>query len=334
MERRGRWRRTSSTTGCCGGGPAATSPPPVSIRIRRWTSAARRAARSRSWRPSTGRLLGSAGVGQAPASVHPGAVYLHQGESMSSTRWISRMAIAFVHADDPGYTTFARELTDIAVTGPGERTTYGAVTLGLVPVSVTNTVIGYLRRRLSGEVIDFVELDMPTRTLPTVAVMCTITPEALRQQRNRSCCASRDRCTPPNTPRSACCRWWPAATAATSAGCRQRSVPTDCRRSSSTTAIPAVPASPTAASGRSRRGGGDGCGDRGLRMPAWLPVVRAVAEMRQRQRSARQGGCDRGAAHGADRAGVTTDPSAVESQLGHHATANPIGGETTLRSAS
>ena len=29
----------------------------------------------------TGRLLGSADVGQAPASVHPGAVYLHQGES-------------------------------------------------------------------------------------------------------------------------------------------------------------------------------------------------------------------------------------------------------------
>src|SRR5205807_5810600 len=29
----------------------------------------------------TGRLLGTAGAGQAPAAVHPGAVYLHQGES-------------------------------------------------------------------------------------------------------------------------------------------------------------------------------------------------------------------------------------------------------------
>ena len=36
---------------------------------------------------------------------------------------------------------------------------------------MTNTVIGYLRRRLDGEVIDFVELDMPTRTLETTAVM-------------------------------------------------------------------------------------------------------------------------------------------------------------------
>jgi DEAD/DEAH box helicase domain-containing protein len=58
---------------------------------------------------------------------------------------------------------------------------YGPVTLGLVPVSVTHRVIGYLRRRLSGEVIDFVELDMPEHCLPTTAVMYTITPEALAE---------------------------------------------------------------------------------------------------------------------------------------------------------
>ena len=128
----------------------------------------------------TGRLLGSAGVGQAPASVHPGAVYLHQGESYVVDSLDFEDGIAFVHSEDPGYTTFARELTDITVTGQGERTTHGPVTIGLVPVAVTNTVTGYLRRRLDGEVIDFVELDMPTRTLDTVAVMCTITPEALQ----------------------------------------------------------------------------------------------------------------------------------------------------------
>jgi DEAD/DEAH box helicase domain-containing protein len=128
----------------------------------------------------TGRLLGSAGAGQAPASVHPGAVYLHQGEVYVVDSLDFEDGVAFVHEEDPGYTTFARELTDIVVTGQGERKTFGPVTVGLVPVSVTNTVTGYLRRRLDGEVIDFVELDMPTRTLDTVAVMCTITPEALQ----------------------------------------------------------------------------------------------------------------------------------------------------------
>ncbi|OBG59728.1 Zn-binding domain-containing protein, partial [Mycobacterium sp. E735] len=127
----------------------------------------------------TGRLLGSTGVGQAPASVHPGAVYLHQGESYVVDSLDFDDAIAFVHAEDPGYATFAREITDIAVTGTGERAQYGPVTLGLVPVTVTHQVVGYLRRRLSGEVIDFIELDMPEQTLATTAVMYTITEEAL-----------------------------------------------------------------------------------------------------------------------------------------------------------
>jgi DEAD/DEAH box helicase domain-containing protein len=127
----------------------------------------------------TGRLLGSTGVGQAPASVHPGAVYLHQGDSYVVDSLDFQEGIAFVHAEDPGYATFAREITDIAVTGQGERFAFGSVTLGLVPVTVTHQVVGYLRRRLTGEVIDFIELDMPQRTLPTNAVMYTVEPNIL-----------------------------------------------------------------------------------------------------------------------------------------------------------
>jgi len=127
----------------------------------------------------TGRLLGTTDTGRAAASVHPGAVYLHQGDSYLVDSLDFDEGMAFVHAEDPGYATFARELTDIAVTGPGERRTFGPVTLGLVPVSVTHQMVGYLRRRLNGEVLDFVELTMPPHPLDTIAVMCTITPEAL-----------------------------------------------------------------------------------------------------------------------------------------------------------
>ena len=127
----------------------------------------------------TGRLLGSTDAGQALSTVHPGAVYLHQGETYLVDSLALDDRVAFVHAEDPGYATFARELTDITVTGAGQRVAYGAVTLGLVPVSVSRRMIGYLRRATSGEVIDFVELDMPERVLPTTAVMYTITPEAL-----------------------------------------------------------------------------------------------------------------------------------------------------------
>ncbi|WP_445163223.1 DEAD/DEAH box helicase [Mycobacterium sp. Dal123C01] len=129
----------------------------------------------------TGRLLGSTGAGQAPASVHPGAVYLHQGDTYVVDSLDFEDGIAFVHAEDPGYATFAREITDINVTGSGERLTFGPVTLGVVPVRVTHQVVGYLRRRLSGEVIDFIELDMPEHVLDTTAVMYTITPETLER---------------------------------------------------------------------------------------------------------------------------------------------------------
>lgn len=127
----------------------------------------------------TGRLLGSVDAGRAPATVHTGAVYLHQGESYVVDSLDIEGQIAFVHAEDPGYTTFAREITDIDVTGEGERAWFGPVSLGLVPVTVTRQIVGYLRRLPTGEVLDFVDLDVPPATLPTMAVVYTVTAEAL-----------------------------------------------------------------------------------------------------------------------------------------------------------
>ena len=128
----------------------------------------------------TGRMVGSTEAAQAPGTVHPGAVYLHQGESYVVDTLDLPRGVALVHAEEPGYSTFAREITDITVTGAGERVDYNSVTLGLVPVSVTHQVIGYLRRAVSGEVLGFTDLDMPAHQLTTMAVMYTITPDALQ----------------------------------------------------------------------------------------------------------------------------------------------------------
>ncbi|WP_046300255.1 DEAD/DEAH box helicase [Mycobacterium sp. UM_Kg27] len=127
----------------------------------------------------TGRLLGSVDAGRAPATVHTGAVYLHQGESYVVDSLDTERQIAFVHAEDPGYATFAREITDIDVTGQGERAWFGPVSLGLVPVTVTRQIVGYLRRLPTGEVLDFIDLDVPPATLPTMAVVYTVTAAAL-----------------------------------------------------------------------------------------------------------------------------------------------------------
>ena len=67
----------------------------------------------------TGRLLGMADGGAAAGSVHPGAVYLHQGESYLVRELDLDAAIALVEAKDPGYATYAREVAQVRIVHGG-----------------------------------------------------------------------------------------------------------------------------------------------------------------------------------------------------------------------
>ncbi len=127
----------------------------------------------------TGRLIGTADAGRAPATLHPGAVHLHQGETFVVDELDLDGGLALVHPEDPEWTTSAREVTDITVDEVLHRREHGAVVSALVRVEVSHQVVGYLRTRPSGEVLDLLELDMPRQTLPTRAVMYTVTPELL-----------------------------------------------------------------------------------------------------------------------------------------------------------
>ncbi len=127
----------------------------------------------------TGRLLGTADAGRAQATLHQGAVHLHQGETYVVDELDLEDGVAFVHAAEPGWTTSARQVTSIAVDAVTQYRAHGHVTAGLAQVRVTSQVIGYLRTLVTGEVLDLVELDLPPQTLPTRAVMYTVTPELL-----------------------------------------------------------------------------------------------------------------------------------------------------------
>lgn len=129
----------------------------------------------------SGRLLGTVDAGRAPATAHPGAVHIHQGESFVVDHLDLDEGLALVHPEEPDWTTSAREVTDIAIADIAEHKRYGDVGVALVQVEVTHQVVGYLRRLSSGEVLDSVELDMPAQTLHTRAVMYTITPELLEE---------------------------------------------------------------------------------------------------------------------------------------------------------
>ncbi|EHR53179.1 helicase/secretion neighborhood putative DEAH-box helicase [Saccharomonospora marina XMU15] len=122
----------------------------------------------------TSRLLGTVDPGGACHTVHPGAVYLHQGSSYVVDELDLESGLALVHAEDPEWNTSAREVVDIAVLDTVHKQAYDGVTVGLGEVAVTSQVVGYLRRLPSGEVIDHVPLDLPERVLRTRAVWYTI----------------------------------------------------------------------------------------------------------------------------------------------------------------
>ncbi|MEU8631584.1 DEAD/DEAH box helicase [Amycolatopsis sp. NPDC048633] len=127
----------------------------------------------------SGRMLGTVDPGSACFAVHPGAVYLHQGSSYVVDELDLEQGLAMVHAENPDWTTTPREIVDIAVLGTQEKQDFGGVSVCLGEVAVTSQVVGYLRRRPSGEVLDHTPLDLPEQSLRTRAVWYTVSSELL-----------------------------------------------------------------------------------------------------------------------------------------------------------
>ena len=127
----------------------------------------------------TGRMLGTVEGAAAPASVHPGAVYLHRGESYVVDDLDLDARLALVHAAAPDWRTDARSTADVAVVRVTEHRDHGAVRVSFGEVSVTTQVTAYQRRTPDGVVLETVPLDMPAQTLATRAVWYDVDEEAL-----------------------------------------------------------------------------------------------------------------------------------------------------------
>jgi DEAD/DEAH box helicase domain-containing protein len=128
----------------------------------------------------TGRLLGTVDSSSAHSQAHTGAVYLHQGEPYVVEQLDLEEAVALVRADDPDYSTSARDVTDIVVASVLRTTAYDGVRLSFGTVDVTHQVVSYLKKRVgSGEVLGEEPLDLPPRQLTTRAVWYTVSPGLL-----------------------------------------------------------------------------------------------------------------------------------------------------------
>ncbi len=129
---------------------------------------------------STGRVLGSVDAASAHHAVHPGAVYLHQGETHVVEELDEEGSVALVRREDVEHTTSARTTTEVRILAEARSRDWGPVRLSTGTVEVTSQVTSYLRRRAAtGQVLGEEPLDLPERVLRTSAVWWTVPPDLL-----------------------------------------------------------------------------------------------------------------------------------------------------------
>ena len=124
---------------------------------------------------SSGRVVGTVDGGSAHGTAHPGAVYVHRGESWLVEQLDLEGHVAFMERAETDYSTSAREVTDIRILAERDHVMWGDCRLSFGSVAVSHQVVSYLRRRQpSGEVIGEEPLDLPVRSLHTGSVWWTV----------------------------------------------------------------------------------------------------------------------------------------------------------------
>jgi len=125
-------------------------------------------------------LIGTVDRSRAFTSVHPGAIYLHQGQHYRVERLDLDDHAAWVVAVDPDETTQARSETSVTILETEQTTDIGSARLALGTVEVTDRVTGYRRLSLlGGENLGDVDLDLPPTCLTTRAFWYTVDPAEL-----------------------------------------------------------------------------------------------------------------------------------------------------------
>ncbi len=107
----------------------------------------------------------------APQRVHPGAIYLHQGESYLVTEYSEELRHAIVQPVAADYYTQPRELNDVRIVRSLRHRQLPATTAYLGRVRVSSRVVGYRRLQQSSEaVLEEAPLEMPLTEFETVAL--------------------------------------------------------------------------------------------------------------------------------------------------------------------
>ena len=136
---------------------------------------------------STGRILGTVDPVTADRVVHPGAIYLHQGEHWLVTELDGESSEAYTTAASGEYDTIPVTESDVTICTDQQSHPVGLGEAHRGIVDVSTRVVAFLRRDLeTGRITERVALDLPARTLRTQAVWFTLPPPPRRTPRIRA----------------------------------------------------------------------------------------------------------------------------------------------------
>jgi DEAD/DEAH box helicase domain-containing protein len=132
------------------------------------------------------RLLEEIEATSALYRIHPGAIYLHQGESYRVRELDLAVGHAIVEPVRVNYYTQPREINDVRVVRMVAHKQVAGAAASLGHVRVTQQVIGYRRvQQFREETLSVEDLDLPAQTFDTAAVWWEVPPSILMQTRRR-----------------------------------------------------------------------------------------------------------------------------------------------------
>ncbi|HEX4904222.1 MAG TPA: DEAD/DEAH box helicase [Acidimicrobiales bacterium] len=127
-----------------------------------------------------GQLIGTVDESRAFEQVHPGAVYLHQGQAWKVVDLDLDDRVAYVEPSAGDEMTQTRSDTDIRILAVDRVERIGPAQLCLGAVEVREQVVGYQRKDVqTREVLGTVDLDLPPTRLVTRAFWYEIEPATL-----------------------------------------------------------------------------------------------------------------------------------------------------------
>jgi DEAD/DEAH box helicase domain-containing protein len=126
---------------------------------------------------STGSLLETIEASVALFQVHPGAIYLHQGESYLVEELDLASRTAYAMPTTATYYTQDKEITDLHIVRVTQNKSCRKTKVYLGEVEVTTKVVGFKKKaQFTEEVIGEEPLDLPPQHFPTVALWFDLPP--------------------------------------------------------------------------------------------------------------------------------------------------------------